>query len=76
MIQDLINLKMSDRFTPKIKVHPRSWSRKRPPNKFKVLLFHNDTPIRESHHPSLETAEQTIREWLELEGDRGEIYKH
>jgi hypothetical protein len=77
MIQNLIDLKMSDRFTPKIKVHPRSWTRKRPPNKFKLVLFHHDIPIRESHHPSLEDAEQSIREFLELGlGGRGEIYEH
>lgn len=77
MMIDLVNLRMSDRFTHKIKVYPRIWTKKRLPKKFKIVLFHHDIPILEGDYPSLEEAEQSIRNFLELEPEgRGEIYDY
>jgi hypothetical protein len=77
MMIDLINLRTSDRFTYKIKVYPRQWSRSRLPHKFRLVLFDNNVAIRCSHHPSLEDAERSIREFLKinLDGD-WEIYDY
>lgn len=77
MIIDLINFRMSDRFTYKIKVYPRQWSRFRPPHKFRLVLFDNNVAIRCSHHPFVEDAERSIREFLEMYSDGDwEIYDH
>jgi hypothetical protein len=77
MMIDLVNLRMSDRFTHKIKVHPRQWSRSRPPHKFRLILLHNNVAIRCSHHPSLENLERSIREYLELNpSGQWEIYDY
>lgn len=66
MITDLIDLRYSDRFTHKIKVYPRQWSRSRAPHKFKLILFDDNIAIRISHHQNLEDAEQSIREYLDI----------
>ena len=77
MMIDLINLRECERFTLKIRVHPRRWSHKRPPHKFKLLLLQNGVAIRCSHHPTMEETEQNIREYLELGiGGSWEIYDH
>jgi hypothetical protein len=77
MMIDLINLRMSDRFTHKIKVHPRKYSWSKLPHKFKLVLFDHYVAIRCSHHSSLEEAERSIREYLELNIDGDwEIYDY
>ncbi len=62
-----------------IPVYPRvRKTRKRQPNNFLVLLFpgNSTTPLLQSEHPTRETAEGSIRSWLDLEPEgRGEIYK-
>jgi hypothetical protein len=73
----LIDWGKCDRFTTKIKVHPRKWSREKWIHKFKLILFNDENQaIRISHHTSIECAEQSIREYLEFGlGGRGEIYE-
>jgi len=66
MIQDLVDLKMSDRFNLKIRAHPRLWSKRKPVHKFKLVLYFDGTPARVSHHLIREDAEQSVREFLEL----------
>lgn len=72
MVTDLSDLKMSDRFTHRIKVHPRKYTTAIPEHrfKFKLIIF---TPegraMRVSHHLFREDGEQSIREFLELDLD-------
>ena len=66
MIVNLTSLRMSDRFTCPVKVHPRSWSTQKPIHKFKVVLYFDGTQGRISHHATFECAEQSVREFLEL----------
>ena len=76
MIVDLTNLRMSDRFTHKIKVHPRSWSVEKSIHRFKVVLNYGNGSGRMSHHATRECAETTIREFLELiDAGEWEIYE-
>jgi hypothetical protein len=76
MVIDLTNLRMSDRFTHKIKVHPRSWSIKKPIHRFKVVLNYGNGSGRISHHATRECAEQSIREFSELSSiGEWEIYR-
>ena len=76
MKTELTNLKMSDRFTHKIKVHPHSWSVKKPIHRFKVVLNYGNGSGRMSHHATRECAEQSIREFLELSSvGEWEIYR-
>lgn len=73
---DLYNLHICDRFTHKIKVHPRLWSIKKPIHKFKVVLNYGNGSGRISHHATRECAEQSIREFLELSSvGEWEIYR-
>lgn len=73
---DLSSLRLSDRFTHKIKVHPRLWSIKKPIHKFKVVLNYGNGSGRISHHATRECAEQSIREFLELSSvGEWEIYR-
>jgi hypothetical protein len=77
MMIDLINLRMSDRFTHKINVYPRKYAWSKLPHKFKLVLFDNNTAIRCSHHSSLEETERSIREYLEINIDGDwEIYDY
>ena len=77
MIVNLANLRMSDRFTCPIKVHPRSWSIKKPVHRFKVVLNYGDGSGRTSHHATRECAERSIREFLEFSSvGEWEIYDY
>ena len=76
MIVDLTNIRMSDRFTCPIKVHPRSWSIRKPVHRFKVVLYYGDGEGRTSVHATRECAESSIRDFLEFElPGRWEIYE-
>lgn len=77
MIVNLNNLRLCDRFTHKVKVHPRSWSVEKPIHRFRVVLNYGDGSGRMSHHATRECAEQSVREFLELSsvGD-WEIYDY
>ncbi len=77
MIIDLTSLRTSDRFTHKIKVHPRKWSLDRLPHKFQLVLLDRGEAVRCSHHPFIEDVERSIREFLEFipDGD-WEVYDY
>lgn len=76
MIVNLTNLRMSDRFTCPIKVHPRSWSIRKLMMRFKVVLYYGNGEGRTSVHATRECAESSIRDFLEYElPGRWEIYE-
>ncbi|MEO1340818.1 MAG: hypothetical protein AAFV28_06680 [Cyanobacteria bacterium J06635_13] len=77
MPSNLADVRMSDRFTHRIDVHPRQWSLKRPPHIYKLILVHENKPVRCSHHPFIEDVERSIREFVEMfpDGD-WEVYDY